>query len=244
MVGLLAHCDLGGKHARHLPAPARSVGEARAPETLTVTPSDALATNSGTMAIVYDVRSAEGLTTLVNRAASGEQDAWDSLVDRFENLLWSVGRAHRLNTADAADVVQTTWLRLLENLGRIDDPERLAGWLVTTGRRECLRTLRRAGREVLDDGYLDIVEDTAPAVDAGILETERNASLWACFAGLPERCQRLLRILVAVDTTAYAEVSAALDMPVGAIGPTRMRCLQKLRTLMAGVDILIEGSPG
>ena len=123
------------------------------------------------MAIVYDVRSAEGLTTLVNRAAGGEQDAWDSLVDRFENLLWSVGRAHRLNTADAADVVQTTWLRLLENLGRIDDPERLAGWLVTTGRRECLRTLRRAGRESGEGrGQPDFLP---PPLHGGVMERQR-----------------------------------------------------------------------
>ena len=188
------------------------------------------------------MRNSEGLTTLVRRAAGGEQDAWVSLVDRFENLLWSVGRAHRLTTADAADVVQTTWLRLLENLGRIDDPERLAGWLVTTARRECLRTLRHAGRAVLDDDVLDVVDDRAPSLDAALLEHERDVALWESFGQLPERCQRLLRILVAADTTAYAEVSVAMDMPIGAIGPTRMRCLDKLRALTKDSDHLMQGS--
>lgn len=168
---------------------------------------------------------------LVRAAAGGDQDAWDLLVSRYENLLWSVARAHRLSTADAADVVQTSWLRLLENLDRIQDPARLAGWLVTTSRRECLHLLRRAGREVLDDLALDVVDDTTPAPDSALLEQERDAALWSCFGQLTERCQRLLRVLMAAEPPAYAEVSTALGMPVGAIGPTRMRCLDKLRSL-------------
>lgn len=188
------------------------------------------------------MRNAEGLSTLVQRAAVGEDDAWISLVDRFENLLWSVARAHRLTTPDAADAVQTTWLRLLENLGRIEDPERLAGWLVTTARRECLRTLRRAGREVLDDQVTDLVDERAPSLDAALLEHERDVALWNSFGQLPERCQRLLRILVAAESTAYAEVSVAMDMPVGAIGPTRLRCLGKLRALTRDMDHLLQGS--
>ncbi|MCU1676926.1 MAG: polymerase, sigma-24 subunit, subfamily [Frankiales bacterium] len=185
---------------------------------------------------------AENLTTLVSGAGNGDRDAWNALVDRFENLIWSVGRAHRLDTADSADVVQTTWLRLLENLGGIQDPERLAGWLVTTARRECLRTLRRAGREVLDDNAFDIVDPSAPGLDAAILEHERDASLWKSFGRLPERCQRLLRILVAAESPAYAEVASAMDMPIGAIGPTRMRCLDKLRALTADDFLMLRSS--
>lgn len=172
------------------------------------------------------------VTELLRRADGGEQAAWDALVSRYEALLWSVGRAHRLGTADAADVVQTTWLRLLENLRRIEDPERLAGWLVTTARRECLRLLRRAGREVPDDDILDVPDPRSPALDTALLREERDAALWSCFAHLPERCQRLLRVLMVADPPAYAEVSLALGMPVGAIGPTRMRCLARLRALV------------
>src|SRR5439155_25716721 len=92
-----------------------------------------------------DVSIASGV--LLKQASDGDQRAWDELVNRYTRLLWSVGRAHRLDTADAADAVQTTWLRLLEHLDRIEDPERLVGWLVTTMRRECLRILRRTGPE-------------------------------------------------------------------------------------------------
>lgn len=171
---------------------------------------------------------------LLRRADAGEQAAWDALVVRYTNLLWSVGRAHRLGAADAADVVQTTWLRLVENLGRIEDPERLPGWLATTARRECLRTLRRAGREPLgtgDDAALDVIDDHAEPLDAKLIADERDAALWACFERLSERCRVLLRILVATPPPAYADVAAALGMPIGSIGPTRGRCLERLRSL-------------
>lgn len=177
---------------------------------------------------------------LVARAAAGEPAAWDRLVERYTNLLWSVGRAHRLSTADAGDVVQTTWLRLVENLERIQDPDRLAGWLVTTARRECLKVLRRSGRELVigsDDAALDVVDELAPALDAALLAEERDAALWACFGRLSERCQLLLRVLMAADAPAYAEVSEALGMPIGSIGPTRMRCLDRLRVIAREMDV-------
>src|SRR5213593_490223 len=84
---------------------------------------------------------------LLAQAGAGDERAWDALVEQHTRLLWSVARSYRLDQADAADVVQTTWLRLLEHLDRIEDPSRLVGWLVTTARRECLRVLRRSGRE-------------------------------------------------------------------------------------------------
>src|SRR4051795_2193299 len=87
-----------------------------------------------------------GLTELVLSAAEGDQAAWDALVDRFAGLVWSIARAHRLSAADAADVSQTTWLRLVEHLGRIRDPERVGAWLAATARNESLRPLRRAQR--------------------------------------------------------------------------------------------------
>lgn len=177
---------------------------------------------------------------LLARAAAGEGAAWVAVVERYENLLWSVGRAHRLGTADAGDVVQTTWLRLLENLGRIRDPERLAGWLVTTARRECLGLLRRSGREVvggIDDAAADLADELAPALDAHLLAEERDVALWSCFQHLSQRCQLLLRVLMAADPPAYAEVSAALGMPIGSIGPTRMRCLERLRQLTGDAGV-------
>jgi RNA polymerase sigma factor (sigma-70 family) len=188
-------------------------------------------------------KTGSGVADLLRRADAGDQGAWNALVARYTNLLWSVARAHRLGDADAGDVVQTTWLRLVEHLGRIEDPERLPGWLATTARRECLRILGRAGREVLggiDDAALDVVDEHAPALDTRLLTDERDAALWRCFEGLSERCQRLLRVLMAAEPPAYAEVSEALDMPIGSIGPTRMRCLDQLRQLTREAGFAFE----
>jgi RNA polymerase sigma factor (sigma-70 family) len=177
-------------------------------------------------------------TTLLESAAHGDQAAWDAIVDRYASLLWSIARAHRLSDADAADVVQTTWLRLVENLGRIHDPDRLPGWLATTIRHECLRQIKRADRErPTDDEAWQARPAPDPAVDAALLLEERAATLWRALATLSEQCQRLLRVLMAAPPPSYAEVSEALDIPVGSIGPTRQRCLGRLRERVTAVGL-------
>jgi RNA polymerase sigma factor (sigma-70 family) len=169
-------------------------------------------------------------TTLLEAAARGDQAAWDALVDRYASLLWSIARAHRLSDADAADVVQTTWLKLVENFGRIRDPERLPGWLATTTKHECLRQIRRAGRErPTDDQAWESEPASGADVDAALLLDERDATLWRALGLLSDQCRRLLRVLMATPPPSYAEVAAALDMPIGSIGPTRQRCLGRLR---------------
>jgi RNA polymerase sigma factor (sigma-70 family) len=177
---------------------------------------------------------------LLARAAKGDQRAWDDLVAEHTRLLWAVARSFRLDAADANDVVQTTWLRLVEHLDRIEDPARLVGWLVTTARREALRVLRRSGRErpAYEDTVLDRPDD-APPVDTSVLVDERDQALWQAFGRLGQKCQQLLRVAVA-DPQAYEEISAALGMPVGSIGPTRRRCLTQLRALVEGT-VLAEG---
>ncbi|GAB1515125.1 RNA polymerase sigma factor [Actinophytocola sp. KF-1] len=172
--------------------------------------------------------------TMLASAAAGDQQAWHALVDAYTGLLWSVARGFRLGPADAADAVQLTWLRLVEHLDRIEDPERLPGWLATTVRRECLQLIRRtaASRQTPDTDLVGELADPAPPVDDRLLRAERDAELWRTFAQLGERCQRLLRVLSAVPAPAYTEVAAALDMPIGSIGPTRRRCLTRLRELM------------
>lgn len=174
------------------------------------------------------LREAE-LGSLVRAAAAGDQGAWERLVAQFGSLVWSIARAHRLSDADAADVSQTTWLRLVEHLERIRQPERVGAWLAATARNECLRVLRLSGRQVLTGDELEAVDEDAPAAAAGLLRAERDAALWRAFRTLTARCQALLRVLVADPAPSYEELSAALAMPIGSIGPTRARCLERLR---------------
>jgi RNA polymerase sigma factor (sigma-70 family) len=166
---------------------------------------------------------------LVRRAAGGDSRAWDHLVERFGGLVWSIARAHRLSDADAADVSQTTWLRLVEHLDRIRQPERVGAWIAATARNECLRVLRLSGRQVLTGDEPETVDLDAPAPGAALLESERDAALWRGFAALTARCQVLLRVLLADPAPSYEEVAAALSMPIGSLGPTRQRCLERLR---------------
>jgi RNA polymerase sigma factor (sigma-70 family) len=169
------------------------------------------------------------VSALVNAASTGDQDAWNALVARFDGLVWAVARSHRLSNADASDVVQTSWLRLVEHLDRLDDPERVGAWLATTARRESIKALRRAARQVPSPPDELPVQVMDAGMDAGLLASERDATLWRAFAGLDSDCQALLRMLVAEPTPSYQEVSEALGRPIGAIGPTRARCLEKLR---------------
>ena len=179
-----------------------------------------------------DLRGSNGdITRIVSAAAHGDQQSWDLIVARYSGLLWGVTRAHRLGTADAADVVQTTWLRLVEHLPQIRNPEGIGSWLATTARRECLGLLRSGARcqpseemELLVDAGAEHAE-----LDSALLTAERDVELWAAFNRLPTRDQALLRLLAVDSPPSYQEISAALGMPIGSIGPTRARSLERLR---------------
>ncbi|MGH9149080.1 MAG: RNA polymerase sigma factor [Acidimicrobiales bacterium] len=170
---------------------------------------------------------------LVLNAQAGAREAWAALVERFAGLVLAVARDYRLSAADAADVSQTTWLRLAEHLDRLREPERVGVWLATTARNESLRVLRRSQRDIPVDPvtYLSASEDLGPEVDRRILDEERDSALWRAFEALPPTCKVLLRTLMAEPQPSYAEVSATLGMKVGSIGPTRKRCLQSLRQI-------------
>jgi RNA polymerase sigma factor (sigma-70 family) len=172
---------------------------------------------------------------LVRLVAAGDHAAWGRLVQRYNAMVWSIARSFRLGPHDALDVVQTVWLRLVENLERIKDPNAVGTWLATTTRNECLTQLRRRGRQPLpvDTSARDIVDVGAAPPDQALLARERGAVVWAALSRVPEPCQQLLRILAADPPPSYREVSVALNMPTGSIGPTRARCLEKLRLSMA-----------
>jgi len=175
----------------------------------------------------------QGTAELVWAAAGGDDAAWRALVDRFTGLVWSVIQGYRLGAADAADVSQTTWLRLAENIDRIREPERVGSWLATTAGRECLRLLRQNQRQVpTDDMYLvDIPDSTVDLQpEAAALTQERDEVLWAAFFDMPEKAQALLGLLFADSPASYEEISTAIGMPVGSIGPTRGRYLAQLKT--------------
>lgn len=180
----------------------------------------------------------DDLTTLVRAASDGDERAWNQLVDRFAGLVWHVVRSYRLPDAVAEDSYQTTWLRLAEHLDRIRQPDSLAGWLSRTARNECLRSIRISQREHLVRDTFD-PPDPTPSAERRAVEADRDALLWDAFRTLPENCQRLLRLLIADPPIPYETISQMLDMPIGSIGPTRARCLQKLRS-SAGIAGLEE----
>lgn len=188
------------------------------------------------MTTTHDDISAQ-IATLVLAARAGDQNAWTTLVDRFGRLVYGVCRGYRLSPADSADVSQTVWLRLAENLHRLEHPERVGAWLVTTTRRECVAVLRVRSRfEPLDVEY-DATPSTAPGPAEEALRRETIAEVAAAFATIGERCQELLRRLVCNPETTYQELTATLGIPIGSIGPTRMRCLTKLRNALTAVTL-------
>jgi RNA polymerase sigma factor (sigma-70 family) len=180
------------------------------------------------------------VSALVHRASAGDSTAWDAIVSEFGGLVLSVARSFRLSEAQTADAVQTTWLRLVEHLAEIREPERMAGWLRTTTRRVCLRMVRDAIHEQLTDSCDQLsgpfgdqsraVEDTGP--EARLLLQDQQVLVRRAVATLPPRHQELLGLLVASPPVSYELISAGLGMPVGSIGPTRARALARLRTAL------------
>ncbi|MGH3097559.1 MAG: RNA polymerase sigma factor [Streptosporangiales bacterium] len=174
------------------------------------------------------------IADLVRRASAGDRGAWEQLVDRYARLVWAVTRNCRMSESDASDVAQTTWLRLLEHIDRIE-PARVGAWLATTARHECLRVvaLRRRMLLTYEDNALEDVAESQPDVDESLLAGERAVEVRRVLQTLPERWQQLLKLSTADPPVSYAEISARLDLPIGSIGPMRGRCLAKLRTLLA-----------
>jgi RNA polymerase sigma factor (sigma-70 family) len=169
---------------------------------------------------------------LVARVRDGDQEAWNALIERYAPLVWSICVRYQLSRPDIDDVGQTVWLLLVEHIGDLREPAALPGWLATTTRRECLRVLRAArrhGQAGLPPEEQMPPDPAATMIEEEVLVAERNAALRTAFAELPQNCHELLSMLMSDPSPAYAEVSATLGMAVGSIGPTRARCLERLR---------------
>jgi RNA polymerase sigma factor (sigma-70 family) len=167
------------------------------------------------------------------RWADGDAVALDELVRVMTPVLWHVVRAYRLTTEVAEDVVQTTWLSLVKSRTAIQEPAAVGGWLTTTARREAWKVAKASGRgiPVEDDELSRRLPDEASA-ESEVVRRDGDDRLWDAVERLSERCQALLRIVAFEHRPDYTKIAADLDMPVGSIGPTRGRCLQKLRALI------------
>lgn len=185
---------------------------------------------------------AESQTTedLVLRARQGDSRSYEELVERHQRQVWAAVRGFRLSDADAHDAVQMTWLRLVENLDRLNEPSRLGAWLTTTAKRECLRLIRRRNREIgTPEEFFDAVADERePNPEDQVTQEAMAEVLWDLVGELPVRAQDLLKAVTSTDRLAYADISKATGMAVGSIGPTRGRYLSRLRKLIedSGLD--------
>jgi len=178
-----------------------------------------------------------GPDVLVRRAAAGDERAWNELVDRYAALVWYTARSAGLSPSAAADVSQTTWLRLAEHLDRIRQPERVAAWLAVTTQREARRVSRIEARSVLVDPWTELANlESGDDPDLNLRRAEDIAAVQRALAELSSRCRELLTALVSDPPVSYEQISQSFDVPVGSIGPTRRRCLDHLRGLLTHHD--------
>jgi RNA polymerase sigma factor (sigma-70 family) len=178
-------------------------------------------------------------TDLVTAACAGDNSAIEHLVRRYERLVWSTVRSFKLREADIHDAVQNTWLQMVEHLGTIHDAERLPGWLATTARRECMKIIRSARREVLglEGSLLERADELAANPERAATQWAMNSLLWDKVAQLPVAARTLIVTLTSADAPHYKDFSRATGMPIGAIGPTRMRYLRRLRQQLERVGL-------
>lgn len=176
----------------------------------------------------------ERMARLVTAAREGSEDALGQIVTELSPLLWQVARAAGLSAADAEDVLQTVWLRLVSHLDGIRTSSALTAWLVVTTRREAWRVRATARRQLpADQDWLAALPDTEPGGEERAVLDDQRRALWAAIRQLPPRCQELLRIIAFVSRPDYSAVAAELGIPRGSVGPTRGRCLAKLRAALA-----------
>lgn len=179
-------------------------------------------------------RATDSVAELLQGVQDRDPAAWEEVVRRYGKLVSATVRSFRLQETDALDAVQMTWLRLIENAHRVKFPEKLGGWLVTTARRECLRILRRANAAPdLIDVAPESIADPAMGPEQRVIDADTARTLRKLVAELPARRRTLLRALFSHNPLPYAEVARTAGIPPGAIGPTRARALQQLRSKLS-----------
>lgn len=179
--------------------------------------------------------------TLASRAAAhfdayrrGDEHRMGELVALLTPILWHTVRAQRLDPDSAEDVLQTVWLSLVRSADSISDPQAVLQWLIVSARREAWRVVKRSDRvDVRDFEPDDLSAAPTDSPDAVVLRGDGDERLWRHVGLLPERCRELLRVVAFADRPDYAAIASSLGMPVGSIGPTRGRCLAKLRHSLA-----------
>jgi RNA polymerase sigma factor (sigma-70 family) len=190
-------------------------------------------TGGDTPSPTHDPRHTE-VASLVRQAAAGDPVAWVAIVDRFKSLIWAVALQHGIGETDAADVAQSTWLRLLEHIGDIRDPDRIGAWLATTARRESLRVLATRRRVVLegDHNVFDGPDRLLAPTDERLLAQERGQHVRQALSSLPPAWQSLVKLLLSDPPMSYLQIGEELGLPLGSIGPTRGRCMSRMRASM------------
>ena len=166
-------------------------------------------------------------TELLALAAQGDNRAWAEVVSRYRGLVTAVVRNYRLQDADARDAEQRTWLRLVEHLGSLRDPDRLGGWLSTTASRECLRIVREG--QSVTALEMDAVPTADPGVEEQVVDADTAARLWRIVGTLPPRGRTIMNALFADEPRPYAEVARATGIPIGSLGPSRARLIDRVR---------------
>jgi RNA polymerase sigma factor (sigma-70 family) len=172
---------------------------------------------------------------ILRDAQSGAAGAADRLVRQFERLVWWTVRSFRLSAADAEDAVQNTWLRAFEHLDEIRDPDRVSSWLVTIARRECLKVMRSGRREVPGlESQAEPCDERSPHPERAAVDARMHDLLWQHVNSLPASARALVVALSSNDAPRYADFARREGIPIGSIGPTRMRSLRKLRVSLEG----------
>jgi len=181
---------------------------------------------------------------VLRRASAGDEAAWKELVERYGRLLRAVAGRMRTRDCDAEDAAQITWMALRENIDTIRNPEVVGAWLCQVMRRECLRMIRRQNQELLDEWIEHRnVADREPQPADALVSAELAEALWAAVDRLPAREQQVVRALFDGSDRSYAEIARNLAMPIGSIGPVRMRAVTRLATMLAAEGISAADLP-